>query len=449
MNNIVFPKDFVWGTATAAYQIEGAYKEDGKGSSIWDEFVNKKGKIKNGDTGDIACDHYHRYKEDIELMNSLHYPAYRFSTAWSRIFPEGKGEINHRGIDFYDKLVDFLVSKNITPFVTLYHWDLPSALEKTGGWLNRNTSKYFADYAETVVKKLGDRVTNWITINEPWIITFAGYIYGAHAPGFKKPFSSFKVAHNLLLAHGMAVERIRNLNPKLKVGITNAPLPIYSYRLDKDLKAVKRANAIINKLWLDPIFKGEYPEEIRKYVYSQNKGNIEENDLRLISQKTDFLGINNYTRMIVKSMPFPIFSFRPLQPSYKGVKFTSMGWEIYPHGFFDLFMWLKSEYNNPTVYVTENGASFYEKLENNRLVDTNRIEFLKEYLFSLHKAIQKGCDIKGYFVWTFLDNFEWQEGYEKTFGLVHIDRKDPNLKRTPKESAFWYSEVCQKNGFRL
>jgi beta-glucosidase len=448
MNKINFPKGFIWGSATAAYQIEGAHNEDGKGLSIWDEFSHTKGKIKNGDTGDVACDHYHRYSEDVELISSLKHSAYRFSISWSRILPKGKGEGNEKGLDFYDKLVDSLLAKQIEPFVTLYHWDLPLELHKQGGWYNRDTVYAFQKFTEAVVKRLGDRVKKWITINEPWIIMITGYILGVHAPGYRKPYSSFKIAHHLLLAHGLALQTIRSLSPDSQVGITNALTPIYSYKLNKEIKQVKRANSIVNELWMDPIYKGHYPKEIESSVYSQNKGVTLEEDLKLISAKTDFLGINNYTRMIVRMLPIPVFNFLPVKPSYKGVQFTSMGWEIFPQGINDILCWVREEYNNPDVYITENGVSFIEEPDSEGFInDQNRIQFLKQYLYKVHKSILQGSNVKGYFVWSLMDNLEWHEGYQKTFGIVYIDRKNRGLKRVPKASASWYAELCKNNSF--
>jgi beta-glucosidase len=447
MLSLQFPKDFLWGTATSAYQIEGAYSADGKGPSIWDTFTRKKGKVKHFENGDVACDHYHKYKEDVQLLKSLNIKSYRFSTAWARILPEGRGKVNSKGLDFYDKLTDELLANDILPFVTLYHWDLPQALDDEGGWYNRATADHFAEYTEIVVRKLGDRVKSWITLNEPWIVMAAGHVLGVHPPGNYRPFSSFKVAHNLLLAHGKSLERIRSLSLDAKAGITNALSPVYSHRRDKKSAAVKRANAIMNELWLDPLFKGKYPAEIEKFVLSQNKGNVLDGDMKLISAKTDFLGINHYSRMIVKPIPFPIFNFIPVLPKHADAKFTSMGWEVYPEGFYDLLKWVKKEYDIPPIYITENGESLYDQFVDGKIVDSERIDYLKNYLLSMKRAMSEGVDVKGYFVWSFLDNFEWQEGYEKQFGIVYVDRSSPDLKRIPKESAKWYAKVCEENGF--
>jgi beta-glucosidase len=450
MNELKFPKDFKWGTATAAYQIEGAYNSDGKGLSIWDEFVTRKNKIKNRDNGNIACDHYNQYPKDIQLMKQLQYQNYRFSISWPRILPEGKGKINPAGLEFYDKLVDTLLKNKITPFITLYHWDLPFALQTEGGWMNRSTAQYFADYAEIVAKKLGDRVKDWITINEPWIIFVTGYMLGVHPPGKIQPFSSLPVVHNLLLGHGLALQRIRKFSKKSRIGITNALSPVQYFKWRGGEKTVARANAYQNSMWMDPIYKGRYPSEIEDEIFAQNKNNIKPEDFKIISHPTDFLGINHYTRTIVRWAPIPLFRFLPVKPKYKDAKFTSMGWEVYPKGIKDLLDWIRSKYNNPPVYITENGAAFYEKADSSGFIkDNNRVQFLQNYLTEIHHSIQEGSNVQGYFVWSFLDNFEWQEGYEKTFGLIYVDRNTPKLTRTPKSSAYWYSNVCKKNGFPI
>lgn len=449
-NFLTFPKKFIWGTATSSYQIEGGMEEDGKGLSNWDEFTSRKGNIKNGDHGDTAADHYHRYVEDIHLMKKLGYPGYRFSVSWPRIQPTGEGSPNQLGLDFYDRLVDTLLKNKIQPFVTLYHWDLPLPLEKNGGWMNRSTAEKFADYTEIVVSKLGDRVKNWITINEPWIIYVTGYMLGVHPPGKIRPYTSLKVVHNLMLGHGLAMERIKNLFPKSQAGITNALSPVQSWNWKRGSKTVTRANAIQNEIWLDPIYKGRYPLILEDEIHSQNKSNIQPGDMKIISHPTDFLGINHYTRSLVRWAPVPLFRFLPVTPKYEGVKFTSMGWEIYPPGIKDLLDWVRETYNNPPVYITENGAAFNESPGSDGIVhDQNRIEFISSYLKNIHHSIQEGSDVRGYFAWSFLDNFEWHYGYEKTFGLVHVDYKSKDLTRTPKDSAHWYGKVCKENGFSI
>ncbi|MEM7184289.1 MAG: GH1 family beta-glucosidase [Spirochaetota bacterium] len=448
MSRLEFPKSFLWGTATSAYQIEGAHTADGKGASIWDAFSARKGKIKNGDVGDVTCNHYYQYKEDIALMKSLGFPSYRFSVSWPRIFPEGKGKVNEKGIAFYEDLVDTLLENGIEPFLTLFHWDLPLATHERGGWYDRQSCYEFAEYANLMVRRLGDRVKNWITLNEPWIVLITGYVLGIHAPGYIRPFSSLKVAHNLLLAHGKALQSMRQENSQIKIGITNALSPVDYYRVDKSHKAAERAHALINTLWMDPIFKGKYPEELVKQVETQNKGNLHTDDLKLISGKTDFLGVNHYTRTIVRWLPFPLYAFRPVVPSYEGVTITSMNWEVYPQGLYRLLKWIQKEYDNPPVYITENGASFFEKpAAIGQIEDKYRISFYQDYLMHVHRAIQEECDVRGYFAWSFLDNLEWHFGFEKTFGLVAVDRTDSTFKRHPKKSAHWYGNTCRENGF--
>ncbi len=449
MIQVQFPKDFLWGTATSAYQIEGGFNAEGKGASTWDTFTQKSGKIKRNENGNVACDHFAHWKEDVALMQSLSIASYRFSIAWSRVLPEGTGKVNEAGLAFYDRLVDELLAKNILPFVTLYHWDLPQALENKGGWLNRETTFAFEYYSDIVTRKLGDRVKHWITLNEPWIIMVAGYVLGAHAPGKIRPFSSFRVAHNLLLAHGRSMSVIRTNVPGSVAGITNALTPVYSDSRSKESKATKRAHAIMNQLWMDPIFKGHYPKEIESLVLSQNKKNMFPEDWKLITQKTDFLGVNHYSRMIVRYLPFPIYSFFPVTPKYPAVEFTSMGWEVYPTGFSELLRWIREDYDNPTVYITENGISLPDELENNQVSDPRRIHYLQSYLLELNRAMVAGSDVKGYFVWSFLDNFEWHEGYEKRFGIVYVDHSDPKRPRLPKQSAHWYAKLCRDNSFQL
>jgi len=446
MKKIIFPKNFKWGTATASYQIEGAWNEDGKGLSIWDTYSHMKGKIRDNTNGDVACDHYHKFEQDIDLMSKLNVNSYRLSTAWTRIIPDGTGQINEKGFDFYDRLIDKLLTKKITPYVTLYHWDLPQKLQDKGGWLNRDTSKYFADYAEIVSARFKDRVQNWITLNEPFIAMLCGYLVKEHAPGLFKPLSLYKVAHNLLLGHGMAVEKLRSVSKKFNIGLANAMTVIYP-NSEKDLKAANTAEAVFMRLFMDPIFKGKYPDAISKMVKLQNWNNMKHGDMEIISQKIDFIGINHYSRTLVEKSLRPIYPFNPVTPSYEGVKFTEMGWEIYPDAFYKLMKWIKDEYNNPPIYITENGVACPDQVVKGKVADNDRIEFLTNYLTALHKAISEGVDVKGYFVWSFMDNFEWAFGNAKRFGLVHVDYD--SLKRTMKDSGKWYSTVCKINGFSV
>jgi beta-glucosidase len=444
--NYLFPKNFLWGTATAAYQIEGAWNEGGRGPSIWDDFSHRRGTVCNGDTGDLACKHYHRMEEDVDLMAELGYRAYRFSVSWPRILPEGAGAVNEEGMDFYDRLVDRLRERGIRPFVTLYHWDLPSRLQSEGGWYNRETARHFAEYGLRVAERLGDRVEDWITLNEPWIVTVAGHVMGIHAPGKKRPFSAFRVAHNLLLAHGLSVDALRSAFSGARVGISHALSPVYSYRIDREGGDVRRAEEIMNLLWLDPVFGKGYPPGIRRFVERQNRGNIEKGDMEIISRPIDFLGINNYHRHVVKPALRPLYSFRPVEPRYEGARYTEMGWELYPEGLREIVLQVSRRYGRLPIYITENGAAFDDRLEEDGIHDQERIEFLRSYLMELHRAIAEGADVRGYFVWSFMDNFEWNLGYAKRFGLVHVDFEGA-MERRVKDSGRWYADVCRENGF--
>ncbi|MCP4603533.1 MAG: beta-glucosidase [Proteobacteria bacterium] len=448
-----FPEQFLFGTATAAYQIEGAWQEDGKGQSIWDTFVHKKNKIKGGDTGDIACDHYHRFKGDVGIMKELALNAYRFSISWPRIFPEGSGKPNQKGLDFYKSLVDELLNANIQPMPTLYHWDLPLALHKKGGWANREIAKWFSDYAETMARNLGDRVKNWITLNEPWMFTMLGYMLGMHAPGKMNPWKYFKAVHHSMLGHGMAVRAIKAQSSNSKVGITLSLVPVYPKNKSRlNMLAAEYADQAMNRLYLDPIFFGKYPKAfMRRSMFLTPK--IKQGDMDIISTPIDFLGINNYSKVTVKFVPWLLgFYFYPLDmepPKDKegefeknGLKYTAMGWEIYPNSIYEILMRIKNEYGNPLMFITENGAAFNDKIKDNAVHDPKRISFLNDYLNSVKKAIDQGANCMGYFVWTFTDNFEWGEGYSKRFGIVYVDFN--SQKRIIKDSGYWYRDLIKE-----
>lgn len=437
-----FSEGFVWGVATSAYQIEGAWNEDGKGLSIWDEFTHIPGKIRNNDTGNIACNHYHRYKEDVQLIKQLCCNAYRFSISWPRVLPEGRGAINQKGLDFYKKLVDELLHNNIIPFITLYHWDLPLALHKQGGWAKRAIADAFEEYTRVVVEALKDRVHFFMTLNEPLVIYGAGYFNGTHAPGYKSIFKSAKVIHNLLLAHAKSYHCIKSIAPKTRVGIVNSLSPVYGVTAN-DEQAVNLAKAYTQKIFIDPIVKGKYPVPLEEKLRFVNR-DIKDKDFDLIHGTYDFFGINNYSRMFVKKTFFPIPGFAIIPTQSKNV--TAMEWEIYPDGLYEVCTWIRDEYGNPPVFITENGAAFNDAVnEKGEVEDIQRIEFLQSYLSSLHKAIQEGCNVKGYFVWSLMDNFEWQEGYSKRFGLVYVDYA--TQQRIIKQSGKWFASVCTNNGF--
>jgi len=442
-----FPNNFLWGTATASYQIEGVCDEEGKGESIWDHFSHIPGKIYGEDTGDVACDHYHRYKEDVENMKKLGLKAYRFSISWPRIIPEGKGKINKAGLDFYDRLVDELLEAEIEPFVTLYHWDLPQALQQEGGWKNRDLVGYFTDYTSLIAHHLKDRVHHWITHNEPWVVSFLGHAYGAHPPGIMDFSIALQVAHHLLLSHSRAAEVLKDLGDEnTRVGITLNLSPVHpASRKEEDIKAAKRCDGYLNRWFLDPIFKGAYPPDMWEY-YQDKVPQILSGDMSIIATRIGFLGVNYYTRWIVKHNPQEkILKFSFSKP--KEAEYTGMGWEVYPLGIYEILKRVQNDYSPPIIYITENGAAFPDRLdEEGKVKDDQRTSYLKEHLSFAHKAMEEGVRLKGYFVWSLMDNFEWTYGYSKRFGLIHIDY--PTQKRIFKESAYWYKRVVENNGIR-
>ena len=444
MAHKAFPKGFVWGTATASYQIEGATHEDGRGESIWDRFCRTPGAVANGDTGDVAADHYHQWPEDIQLMKSLGLNAYRFSVAWPRIVPDGIGAVNPAGLDFYERLVDGLLAAGIEPYVTLYHWDLPQALQDKGGWPNRDSVGWFADYVAVVSSRLGDRVRHWITHNEPWVAAFVGYAMGAHAPGLRDPRAAMQAAHHLLLSHGQAVPILRqNGNAETQVGIT-LNLSWIDAASDKpaDVEAARRQDGYINRLFLDPVFRGAYPADMLAY-YGNLAPQIEPGDLLQISTPIDFLGVNYYTRQVVADdANAGLLGVRTIRPPYS--EYTEMGWEVYPEGLYKLLRRLHQEYAPRALYITENGAAFEDRLENGQVHDPRRVAYLREHLLAAQRAIQEGVPLRGYFVWSLIDNFEWAHGYTKRFGIAYVDYATQT--RTLKDSALFYKQVVAANG---
>ncbi|WP_447008388.1 GH1 family beta-glucosidase [Saccharothrix isguenensis] len=461
-----FPEGFVWGAATAAFQIEGATTADGRTASIWDTFCQVPGAVVGGDTGDPAADHYYRVDEDVQLMSDLGLQAYRFSTAWPRVRPDA-GPVNQAGLDFYSRLVDALLEKNITPWLTLYHWDLPQTLEDAGGWANRDTAYRFAEYAESVVGALGDRVSNWTTLNEPWCSSLLSYAAGVHAPGRQEPEAAVAAVHHLLLAHGLATEAIRSQLPAAKIGITLNMYPIIPANPDDpaDLDAARRLDGLQNRIFLDPLFKGEYPadivEDLEPYGFSKH---IRENDLEIISTPLDQLGVNYYAEHFVSGTPEPESetSASPVQtngrrptgspwvgaehvsfPS-RGLPRTDMDWEVQPDGLFKVLTRVHQDYPSIPLYVTENGAAYRDSINDDGSInDPERLGYIESHLRAAHAAIEAGVDLRGYFAWSLMDNFEWAEGYAKRFGIVHVDYE--TQVRTPKMSAMWYSQVARGN----
>jgi len=435
-DTITFPSGFVWGAATAAYQIEGAWNEDGKGESIWDRFCHTPGNIQNDETGDVACDHYHRYLEDLALMRQIGLKAYRFSISWPRVLPTGRGAINPAGLDFYDGLVNVLLKAGIQPFVTLYHWDLPQALQELGGWPNRDVCGYFADYAALVVRRLGDRVHHWMTLNEPYVSAFVGYREGRHAPGLRDEKLALQAAHHLLLAHGLAVQAVRAISPQAQVGIV---LDMFPAETDTDSA---EDQAIVERIWdqgagwfLGPLLRAAYPP-LALQAYGRSAPEVRPGDLALIAQRLDLLGINHYSRTLIRNG-------QPVRP-VPGAEYTEMGWEVHPPAFRRLLVRLKREYPIPPLYITENGAAFPDEVSpDGRVHDPRRVNYLREYFAQAHKAMEEGVDLRGYFVWSLLDNFEWGYGYSKRFGLIYVDYA--TQRRILKDSARWYAGVIERN----
>jgi beta-glucosidase len=421
-----FPADFVWGAATASYQIEGAVDEDGRGESIWDRFCATPGKVRAGDSGAVACDFYHRYPHDVALMRELGIGAFRFSIAWPRVLPDGRGAVNGAGLDFYDRLVDELLAADIQPFPTLYHWDLPQALQDEGGWTARSTAEAFVPYTEAVVRRLGDRVSHWTTHNEPWVAAWLGHGWGLHAPGHTSDQEAVDAAHHLLLSHGWAVEAIRREAPDAKVGIVlNLEHVDPASDAPGDLAAARELDGRANRWFLDPIFRGSYPEDVALEPPAQP------GDLETIAATIDFLGVNNYFRFVVRE-GLEIVEVPNAQR-------TAMGWEIHPESLHRLLMRVTEDYAPPVIYITENGAAFEDvRVHDGSIHDVERTEFLQTHTDAVARAIEDGAPVEGYFVWSFLDNFEWSFGYSKRFGIVYVDYV--TQERVPKDSFQWYKQ---------
>ena len=429
-----FPEDFVWGAATAAYQIEGAVDADGRGPSIWDRFSHTPGTTVDGHTGDVACDHYHRWREDIGLMAELGLDAYRFSIAWPRVIPKGRGEVNRAGLDFYDRLIDGLLEAGIEPYPTLYHWDLPQALEDEGGWPSRATAEAFGEYAAVVADRIGDRVVKWMTLNEPWVSATNGYELGVHAPGRHSPADALDAGHHLLVGHGLAVQALRAAVPGADVGIVLNLEPKHPATADAaDRRQSDVAHALMNRWYLDPILgRGYPPEGVRATHWEQTV--VRNGDLDTIATPIDHLGVNYYTRQIVDEAAEHRGGRRLAQRSDR---VTDMGWEVYPPGIAEVLEWLHAEYAIETLFVTENGAAYHDR--GTTFDDADRVAFLRDHLVEVAGAIERGVPVAGYFVWSLMDNFEWAWGYTQRFGITHVDFE--TQQRTPRASARWYSRL--------
>ena len=441
---IEFPAEFLWGSATSAYQIEGSPLADGAGPSIWQRFCHTPNLVRDGDTGDVACDHYRRYREDIALMRSLGMNAYRFSISWSRILPTGRGTVNRAGLDFYERLVDALLQNGIEPMVTLYHWDLPAALDDRGGWLNPDIAHWFADYAATVFRKLDDRVKLWATLNEPWVVMDGGYLHGVLAPGHRNRFEAPIATHQLLRAHGAAVSAYR-AEGKHRIGIVVNLEPKYpASDVAADRAATVRADAYMNRQYLDPVLLGRYPEELTE-IFGDAWPAWPAEDFKSIHQPIDFVGVNYYTRNVTR-FDATAWPLRAAPMRQKQAIYTETGWEVFAQGLTDVLVWIKERYGNPRIYVTENGAAFFDPptATNDRVADPLRVDYMRQHVTAIHAAREARVDLHGYFAWSLLDNFEWSHGYSKRFGIVHVDFE--NQKRTPKDSARFYSQVIATRG---
>jgi beta-glucosidase len=439
-----FPANFLWGAATAAYQVEGSPLADGAGPSIWHRFSHHPGNVAGGDTGDVACDHYRRYRDDVALMGELGLKAYRFSISWSRVLPEGTGRVNRKGLDFYERLVENLLEAGIQPLATLYHWDLPAALDDRGGWLNRDIAGWFADYADVMFRALDGRIRMWATLNEPWVVVDAGYLHGVHAPGHRNLFEAPLATHNIMRAHGAAVRAYRASGTH-SIGLVVNLEPKYAAS-DKpeDLAATSRTDAYMNRQYLDPALLGSYPPEMAE-MYGEAWPDFPPGDLHDIHQKIDFLGVNYYTRGRMKHDDSRIVE-RGSRVKNPGADYTEMEWEVFPRGLTDILVWVRERYGDLPIYITENGAAFADppKAPESGVDDPKRVEYLRQHLRAVADAIARGVDVRGYFVWSLLDNFEWSMGYSKRFGIVHVDFE--TQRRTPKTSARFYADVIAKNG---
>lgn len=443
MRTYAFPKNFIWGAATSAYQIEGAPEEDGKGLSILDVFYRQAGRSFHDQNGDLAADHYHRMVEDVKLMAEMGLTAYRFSISWSRILPEGTGKVNQKGLDFYHRLVDTLLKANIMPIATLFHYDLPLALHEKGGWPNRETAEAFGEYAAVLGKSLGDRVPYWITHNEPFVTAVLGYLTGEQAPGISDPIAMLAAVHTLLLSHGKAVNALRTTtrnNPQIGIALNLSPVHAASDS-DNDQKATRLFDGILNRYFLEPILLGEYPQDIMD-LFQPLMPEIKAEDMAEIHTPIDFLGINYYSRSVIAhDADFPIIEARQVHP--EGREYSMM-WEIYPEGIYELIKRVWSDYKPSLIFITENGIPVPDGIDFDRKVrDIRRQRYLQEHLIQIHRALNEEIPILGYLVWSFLDNFEWVLGYSMRFGLVYVDFK--TQERIIKESARWLSKVIKEN----
>jgi beta-glucosidase len=453
---VVLPEGFLLGAATAAYQIEGAAKEDGRGPSIWDVFSHRPGAVLGGDTGDVACDHYHRMRDDVRMMADLGLGAYRFSVAWPRIMPEGRGQVNQAGLDHYRRLIEELLAHGIEPWLTLYHWDLPQALEDAGGWPERDTAGRFVDYAEVVHRALGDLPVRWTTLNEPWCSAFLGYASGEHAPGRTEPAAAIRAAHHLLLGHGLAVQALRAADTSVQVGITlNLPAVRPASDAEPDVDASRRIDGLACRLFLDPVLDGTYPQDVMDDLAGiTGFDHVRPGDLDVTSTAIDLLGINYYTPHVVAGRPEPIRQELASGPSPwvgsqhvrfvpMGLPVTAMDWEIDATGLTQVLSRVAQDHPGVPLYVTENGAAFHDEVSPQGTVeDPDRIAYLRDHLAAGAEAVAAGVPLQGYFAWSLMDNFEWAWGYSRRFGIVYVDYR--TQQRIPKASARWFATLLAR-----
>ncbi len=439
-----FPQGFLWGAATSAYQVEGSPLADGAGPSIWHRFAHTPGRIRDGDTGDVACDQYRRFREDVALMRELGLGAYRFSIAWPRVLPEGTGAVNSRALDHYERLVDELLASGIQPMATLYHWDLPATLDDRGGWLNPEIARWFADYARAVFRRLDDRVRLWATLNEPWVVADGGYLHGVLAPGHRSPYEAPRASHNLLRAHAATVAAYR-AEGRHQIGLVVNLEPKHPASPSADDRAAtRRADAYMNRQYLDAALQGRYPEELQG-IFGEAWPGWSSEEVAALRAPVDFLGVNYYTRSVTRA-DAESWPLRASPVPQEGASYTETGWEVYPAGLEETLSWVKQRYGDVPLYVTENGAAFPDPAQApaGGVEDPLRVAYLREHLRSVRAALAAGCDVRGYFVWSLLDCLEWAHGFSKRFGIVHVDYT--SQRRTPKTSARFYSGVIASNG---
>ncbi|ASJ73026.1 GH1 family beta-glucosidase [Granulosicoccus antarcticus] len=444
LEDLRFPEEFIFGVATAAYQIEGAVLEDGRGTSIWDTFSHTPGRVLNGDTGDVACDHYHRWKSDLDLMVELGVDAYRFSISWPRLYPQGGGQLNQRGLSFYDRLIDGCLERGLQAYPTLYHWDLPQALADKGGWSNRSTADAFARYAEKIMDKFGDRISAVSTFNEPWCSSILSHLLGIHAPGEKNLDAALAVLHGQHRAHGLAVQAMRASRSSVPLGIVLNLQSLYpATDTDRDQEATQRHETFHNGMFLDPLFKGEYPEDAMRHLGDRMPDGWHD-DLATIAQPLDYWGLNYYTPFHIADASSPQADYpATVQIDKPDVPRTDIGWEVDGSTFYDLLVDINARYTLPPCYITENGAAYNHDIVKGVIADQPRIDYLHQHLEGLLAAMRDGVDVRGYFAWSLMDNFEWAEGYDMRFGLIHVDYA--TQERTFKQSALWYQSLLQQH----